>query len=72
MLGIGIHLHNIRAKGSEIRGTNGISNGIVPLAKVFNSTADYVDQGGGKRKGSFAMYMEPWSAFYIYKMHFNA
>jgi len=58
--GIGLHLHNIRSKGSPIKGTNGISNGVVPLLKVFNSTARYVDQGGGKRNGSFAMYLEPW------------
>ena len=55
-------LHNIRATGSYIRGTNGTSNGIVPMLKVFNDTARYVDQGGGKRKGSFAMYLEPWHA----------
>ena len=58
--GIGISIHNIRAKGSYIRGTNGTSNGIVPMLKVFNDTARYVDQGGGKRKGSFAVYLEPW------------
>ena len=58
--GIGLHLHNIRGTGSPIKGTNGISNGIIPLLKVFNSTARYVDQGGGKRNGSFAMYLEPW------------
>jgi ribonucleoside-diphosphate reductase alpha subunit len=58
--GIGIHIHNIRAKGSHIRGTNGTSNGIVPMLRVFNNTARYVDQGGGRRNGSFAMYIEPW------------
>ena len=58
--GIGLHLHNIRAKNSKIRGTNGISNGIVPMLRVFNNTARYVDQGGGKRNGSIAIYMEPW------------
>ena len=60
--GVGLSLHNIRATGSYIRGTNGTSNGIVPMLKVFNDTARYVDQGGGKRKGSFAMYLEPWHA----------
>ncbi len=60
--GIGLHLHNIRASGSHIRGTNGTSNGLVPMLRVFNSTARYCDQGGGKRKGSFAMYLEPWHA----------
>lgn len=60
--GIGLSLHDIRAKGSYIRGTNGTSNGIVPMLRVFNDTARYVDQGGGKRKGSFAMYIEPWHA----------
>lgn len=60
--GIGISIHNIRAKGSYIRGTNGTSNGIVPMLRVFNDTARYVDQGGGKRKGSFAIYLEPWHA----------
>lgn len=60
--GIGIAMHNIRAKGSYIKGTNGTSNGIVPMLRVFNDTARYVDQGGGKRKGSFAMYLEPWHA----------
>lgn len=60
--GIGLHIHNIRASGSDIRGTNGSSNGIVPMLRVFNHTAKYVDQGGGKRNGSFAMYMEPWHA----------
>ncbi len=60
--GIGLSIHNIRATGSYISGTNGTSNGIVPMLKVFNDTARYVDQGGGKRKGSFAMYVEPWHA----------
>jgi ribonucleoside-diphosphate reductase alpha chain len=60
--GIGLSIHNIRAKGSYIRGTNGTSNGIVPMLRVFNDTARYVDQGGGKRKGSFAIYLEPWHA----------
>jgi len=60
--GIGIHIHNVRAAGSHIRGTNGSSNGIVPMLKVFNNTAKYVDQGGGKRNGSFAIYLEPWHA----------
>ena len=58
--GIGLHIHNIRAAGSHIRGTNGTSNGIVPMLRVFNNTARYVDQGGGKRAGSFAIYLEPW------------
>ena len=58
--GIGLHIHNVRATGSHIRGTNGISNGIVPMLQVFNMTARYVDQGGGKRNGSFAIYLEPW------------
>lgn len=58
--GIGIAIHNIRSTGSYIKGTNGTSNGIVPMLKVFNETARYVDQGGGKRKGSFAIYLEPW------------
>ena len=58
--GIGLHIHNVRAKGSHIRGTNGTSNGIVPMLRVFNMTARYVDQGGGKRNGSFAIYLEPW------------
>ena len=58
--GIGIHIHNIRASGSQIYGTNGTSNGIVPMLKVFNNTARYVDQGGGRRNGSFAIYLEPW------------
>jgi len=58
--GIGLSIHNVRATGSYIRGTNGTSNGIVPMLKVFNDTARYVDQGGGRRKGSFAIYLEPW------------
>ena len=58
--GIGLSIHNIRAKGSYIKGTGGTSNGIVPMLRVFNDTARYVDQGGGKRKGAFAIYMEPW------------
>jgi ribonucleoside-diphosphate reductase alpha chain len=60
--GIGLSAHNIRATGSYIRGTNGTSNGIIPMLKVYNDTARYVDQGGGKRKGSFAIYLEPWHA----------
>ncbi|KAJ6805573.1 ribonucleoside-diphosphate reductase large subunit-like [Iris pallida] len=60
--GIGVSIHNIRATGSYIRGTNGTSNGIVPMLRVFNDTARYVDQGGGKRKGAFAVYLEPWHA----------
>ena len=58
--GIGLHIHNVRATGSHIRGTNGTSNGITPMLRVFNETARYVDQGGGKRNGSFAIYIEPW------------
>ena len=58
--GIGLHIHNVRAKGTHIQGTNGVSNGLVPMLKVFNNTARYVDQGGGKRNGSFAIYLEPW------------
>lgn len=58
--GIGLSMSKIRAKGSYIRGTNGVSNGIVPMLRVYDATARYVDQGGGKRKGSFAMYLEPW------------
>lgn len=58
--GIGLHVHNIRAKGTHIQGTNGISNGLVPMLRVFNNTARYVDQGGGRRNGSFAIYLEPW------------
>ena len=60
--GIGLHIHNIRASGTHIKGTNGTSNGIVPMLRVFNMTARYVDQGGGKRNGSFAIYLEPWHA----------
>ena len=60
--GIGLSIHNIRATGSYIKGTNGTSNGIIPMLKVFNDTARYVDQGGGKRKGAFAIYLEPWHA----------
>jgi len=60
--GIGINIHKIRAKGSYIKGTNGTSNGIIPMLRVFNETARYVDQGGGKRKGSIAVYLEPWHA----------
>ena len=60
--GIGLSIHNVRATGSYIAGTNGTSNGIVPMLRVFNDTARYVDQGGGKRKGSFAVYVEPWHA----------
>ena len=60
--GIGLSIHDVRATGSYIRGTNGVSNGIVPMLRVFNDTARYVDQGGGKRKGSFAIYLEPWHA----------
>jgi len=60
--GIGLSAHNIRAKGSYIKGTGGQSNGIVPMLRVFNDTARYVDQGGGKRKGAFAVYLEPWHA----------
>ena len=60
--GIGLAIHNIRATGSYISGTNGTSNGIIPMLRVFNDTARYVDQGGGKRKGAFAVYLEPWHA----------
>ena len=60
--GIGLSIHNVRAKGSYIKGTGGTSNGIVPMLQVFNDTARYVDQGGGKRKGAFAVYLEPWHA----------
>ncbi len=60
--GIGLSIHNVRAKGSYIKGTNGVSNGIVPMLRNFDMTARYVDQGGGKRKGSFAIYLEPWHA----------
>ena len=58
--GIGLHIHNIRAKGTHIQGTNGTSNGLVPMLRVFNNTARFCDQGGGKRNGSFAIYLEPW------------
>jgi ribonucleoside-diphosphate reductase alpha subunit len=60
--GIGIHASNIRANGTPIKGTNGVADGIVPMLRVFNNTARYVNQGGGKRKGSFAIYLEPWHA----------
>lgn len=60
--GIGLSIHHVRATGSYIRGTGGISNGIIPMLRVFNDTARYVDQGGGKRKGSFSIYLEPWHA----------
>ena len=60
--GIGIHCSNIRSNGSKIHGTNGVADGIVPMLRVFNNTARYVNQGGGKRKGSFAIYLEPWHA----------
>jgi len=60
--GIGLSIHNVRATGSYIAGTNGTSNGVVPMLRVYNDTARYVDQGGGKRKGSFAVYVEPWHA----------
>ena len=60
--GIGLHISNIRANGTRIKGTNGVADGIVPMLRVFNNTARYVNQGGGKRKGSFAIYLEPWHA----------
>ncbi len=60
--GIGLSIHHVRATGSYIKGTNGTSNGIIPMLRVFNDTARYVDQGGGKRKGAFAIYLEPWHA----------
>jgi ribonucleotide reductase alpha subunit len=60
--GIGLHIHDVRARGSKIRGTNGASDGIVPMLRVLNNVARYVNQGGGKRKGSIAMYLEPWHA----------
>ena len=60
--GIGLHIHNIRSNNSFIKGTNGYSNGVVPMLRVFNDTARYIDQGGGKRNGSFAIYLEPWHA----------
>ncbi|RLV95414.1 Ribonucleoside-diphosphate reductase large chain 1 [Spathaspora sp. JA1] len=71
--GIGIHMHDIRANGSFIAGTNGVSNGLVPMLRVFNNTARYVDQGGGKRPGAFSMYIEPWHAdiFDILEMRKN-
>src|SRR3954470_18831426 len=58
--GIGLNIHNIRSSGSRIAGTNGFSNGVVPMLRVFNETARYCDQGGGKRPGAFAIYLEPW------------
>jgi ribonucleoside-diphosphate reductase subunit M1 len=60
--GIGLNIHKIRASGSYIAGTNGVSNGIIPMLRVFNNTARYVDQGGNKRPGAFAIYLEPWHA----------
>jgi len=60
--GIGVHVHNIRSSGSHIHGTNGVGNGILPMLRVYNETARYIDQGGGKRNGSFAIYLEPWHA----------
>jgi ribonucleoside-diphosphate reductase subunit M1 len=60
--GIGLHIHNVRSTGSYIAGTNGTSNGIIPMVRVFNNTARYVDQGGNKRPGAFALYLEPWHA----------
>lgn len=60
--GIGLSVHNIRATGTQIMGTGGISNGLVPMIRVFNNTARYVDQGGNKRPGAFAIYVEPWHA----------
>ena len=60
--GIGLAIHEVRAKGAYIKSSSGVSNGIIPMLKVFNNTAKYVDQGGGKRKGSFAIYLEPWHA----------
>jgi ribonucleoside-diphosphate reductase alpha chain len=60
--GVGLSIHNVRAQGSYIKGTGGTSNGIIPMLKVYNDTARYVDQGGGKRKGAFAIYLEPWHA----------
>ena len=74
--GIGLHVSNVRAQGTPIAGTGGVSNGIVPMLRVFNETARYVDQGGGKRKGSFAVYLEPWhadiEAFLLLKKNFGA
>lgn len=71
--GIGLHIHNVRASGTHIRGTNGTSNGIVPMLRVFNNTARYIDQGGGRRNGSFAMYLEPWHGdiFHFLEMRKN-
>ena len=71
--GIGLHIHNVSAHGTHIRGTNGTSNGIVPMLRVFNNTARYIDQGGGRRPGSFAMYLEPWHAdiFHFLEMRKN-
>ena len=60
--GIGLSVHNVRASNSYIRGSNSVANGIVPMLRVFNNSARYVDQGGGKRKGSIAIYLEPWHA----------
>jgi ribonucleotide reductase alpha subunit len=60
--GIGLHVHNVRAAGTHINGTNGVSNGLSPMLRVFNTTARYIDQGGGRRAGSFAIYLEPWHA----------
>lgn len=67
--GIGLNVHNVRSMGSWIRGTNGTSNGLVPMLRVFNDTARYVDQGGGKRNGSFAIYLEPWHADIVDFLH---
>jgi ribonucleoside-diphosphate reductase alpha subunit len=67
--GIGLNVHNVRSTGSWIRGTNGTSNGLVPMLRVFNDTARYVDQGGGKRNGSFAIYLEPWHADIVDFLH---
>ena len=67
--GIGLNVHNVRSVGSWIRGTNGTSNGLVPMLRVFNDTARYVDQGGGKRNGSFAIYLEPWHADIVDFLH---
>ena len=71
--GIGLHIHNIRSDGSFIHGTNGRSNGIVPMLRCFNDVARYIDQGGGKRNGSFAIYLEPWHAdiFEFLKLKLN-
>ena len=63
--GIGLSIHNVRATGSYIKGTNGVSNGIIPMLRNFDMTARYVDQGGGKRKGSFAIYLEPWHLIFL-------